>query len=272
MAAPTRPALERKYLVTGKRFPSQGSATPGRVYFYLFRFNVRGAKNHHPFFVGYTESLVRRLSNHSRLTWHASAVGEPALVEMVGMLKTKYAEDAEADLIKRLADHSLLLAHPPHHKGEVGERFGIDNLAKATASELSPYLNAPISEGRVVEQWLEYWKRVESRGGSAPVPLEKALAKITREDAVRFFSKTTLATRESTLLTRLLASAYVAEEKCATVTFAEVPRNSEREIARVEKMISGMDSMWYTGAKVKLGKPIRFFLSKRACDRILENT
>ena len=138
--------------------PSSMRASLGRTFIYVLSFTQPGSNKLVPFYVGQSQQLSRRFSNHTQVNWHYAKLNAPVKIYIAGTVENHNADEAEQDLIEALSKASYELTNSSIRNTEEFKKQKNINLFSKTPQEVRKYLSAAPIQTDCLKEWANYWK------------------------------------------------------------------------------------------------------------------
>jgi len=268
----------KNFIFLDPETPSESS--PERVFIYMILLNSPDLPSSKPFYVGFTNNLEKRLSNHAAIKWHLETISAPPKIWIAGTALLDKAEAAVEDLRKLFNKKGCLFyGQVLQHGNKRIEHFNI--------GELFGYSKIPLNAEEDIVTWGDKWKlkykyvegneRGRYYGESLKAKEENsALPNPTQTDLMKALILIKYDSANANLLSQKLGKTYDEKTGIATYTFrgADSEAKNAKLVKEAEKFAHLVKANWQLlDEEITTRTPIRFKLTvnvKRMVARRLE--
>lgn len=255
-----RPAPRIPYQIVNQ--PSSMRASLGRTFIYVLNFSLPGSKKLIPFYVGQSQQLSRRFSNHTQVNWHYAKLNIPVKIYIAGTVENHNANEAEQDLIASLSKASYYLTNSHISDPYESRKQKAIDLFSKSPQEVREYLSFAPSQTNCMKEWTDYWKPKTSDTKT------KLPNRVTREAVVKHMEKQNYDSPEAKEFSLKIAALFNPDKGGATLDISNLMVGKEKKI-RVTKIMKQVKREWVFHYDNSSSLPNRFTLTKKGIQNIL---
>jgi hypothetical protein len=221
------------------------------TFVYLLIFNTNSATELKPFFIGYTDNLSRRFSNHAQIIWHNKIIGTPTKIWIAGSIEKSKAHNATENLI-----HRLLM------EGHILRNSQSNGFHNKTQEEIINYINNPLIDNISVSDWATFWgvKTETGKKNKAVNPVIPQANTITHEQIINYINSLSDLSNESKELALKIADNYDYQTGLTSYIFQRTERSAWNKIGHI----------WFSEKK-HFKAPVVLRLTKNCIAKLLPN-
>lgn len=235
----------------------------GRTFIYVLNFSFPGSKKLIPFYVGQSQQLSRRFSNHAQVNWHYAKLNVPVKIYIAGTVENHNANEAEQDLIASLSKASYQLTNTYISNIQESHKQKTINLFSKTPQEVREYLSSAPTQTNCMKEWTDYWKPKTSSTKT------KTPSKVNRDAVIKHMEKQTYDSPEAKEFSLKIAALFNPEQGNARLDISNLMVGEEKKI-RVTKIMKQVKREWVFHYDNSSSLPNRFTLTKKGIQAIIE--
>lgn len=241
--------------------PSSMRASLGRTFIYVLNFSLPGSKKLIPFYVGKSQQLSRRFSNHTQVNWHYAKLNIPVKIYIAGTVENHNANEAEQDLITSLSKADYQLTNSYIRDIQESQKQKSIDLFSKTPKEVREYLSSVPTQTNCIKEWADYWKPKTSSTKT------KESGKVTRDAVIKHMENQNYDSPEAKEFSLKIAALFNSEKGSASLDISNLMVGKEEKV-RAAKIVKQVKREWVFHYDDSSSLPNRFTLTKKGIQSI----